>query len=165
MPDRQQLLSIYLNDHLTGSSAGRDLFRRAARSQRTSPRGDELARLAREIDEDRDAQLDLMRGLGVTPSLPRVVAGKVAETLGRLKPNGTVLQRSPLSDVVELEGLRAAVAGKKSGWEALLAVSDTDGRLPRPRLEELRVRAVDQEERLRVLHVDAVREALSRPGG
>ena len=163
MPDRQQLLSIYVNDHLVGSSAGRDLFRRAARGQRDTPRGPELARLAREVDEDRDAQLELMRGLDVTPSRPRAIAGRVAETLGRLKPNGTLLRRSPLSHLVELEALRVAVDGKTAGWEALLAVVDEEPRLSLSRLEQLRERAVDQAERLRIMHLEAAVEALGRP--
>ena len=163
MPDRQELLSIYLNDHLVGSSAGRDLFRRAARDQRDTPRGPELARLAREVDEDREAQLALMRDLDVAPSRPRAVAGRVAETLGRLKPNGTLLRRSPLSDLVELEAMRTAVTGKTAGWEALLAVADDEPRLPRERLEELQARAVDQAERLRTLHLEAAADALGRP--
>lgn len=156
MPDRQQLLAIYLNNHLAGSSGGRDLFRRAAAGQRKSPRGPELARLADEVDQDRDAQLELMRLLGVSPSRPRALAGRVAETLGRLKPNGTILRRSSLSDVVELEALRVAVAGKVAGWDALLELAQTDRDLPRDRLQGLLARAEDQAERLSRMHREAV---------
>jgi hypothetical protein len=159
MPDRQQLLSIYLSDHLVASSAGRDLFRRAAKSQRDTPRGRDLERLAREVDEDREAQLEMMRSLGIEPSLLRVTAGRAAERLGRLKPNGTVVRRSPLSDVVELETLRAGVEGKAASWEALLAAADADPRLPRARLEELRTRALDQAERVQALHRQAAADA------
>ena len=159
MPDAPQLLATYLNDHLVGSSAGRDLFRRAARSQQGSDRGPELTDLAREVDEDRAAQLTIMRELDISPSRPRALAGRVAETLGRLKPNGTLLRRSPLTDVVEIEGLRIAVAGKAAGWEVLLTLADSEPRLSRERLVELRSRAHDQAERLRALHLRAAAEA------
>lgn len=161
MPDRQQLLAVYLNNHLAGSTGGRDLFRRAASGQRESPRGPELARLAEEVDEDRDAQLELMRLLGVSTSRPRAVAGRVAETLGRFKPNGTVLRRSPLSDVVELEAMRVAVAGKVAGWDALLELADAGYDLPRDRLENLLARAEDQADRLSLMHREVVRAALT----
>ncbi len=162
MPDRQQLLASYLNDHLAGASAGRDLFRRTARSHQGSARGPELAMLAREVDEDRDAQLDIMRAVGVSPSRPRAVLGRVAETVGRLKPNGTLLRRSPLTNVVEIEALRVAVAGKAAGWDVLLTLAADEPRLPRERLEELRARAQDQGARLRELHQQAAREGLTR---
>ena len=162
MPDPQQLLSIYLNDHLVGSSAGRDLFRRAAKSHQGTDRGPELTSLAREIDEDRATQLRIMRDLGISPSQPRILAGRIAETIGRLKPNGTVLQRSPLSDVVELEGLRVAVAGKAAGWEVLVQLAETDSRLSKDQLVDLRSRAHHQAERLRALHLRAAAEAFAR---
>ena len=159
MPDRDELLTTYLSDHLVASSAGRDLFRRAAKSQRGTPRGTELQRLAREVDEDRDAQLEVMRALGVEPSLLRVTVGRAAERLGRLKPNGTVVRRSPLSDVVELEAMRAGVEAKAAGWEALLPVADRDSRVSRSSLEELRARALDQAQRLQTLHQQAAADA------
>jgi hypothetical protein len=159
MPDRDQLLTTYLSDHLVASSAGRDLFRRAAKSHRDTPRGPQLQRLAREVDEDRDAQLDVMRALGIEPSLLRVTVGRAAEWLGRLKPNGTLVRRSPLSDVVELEAMRAGVEAKVAGWEALLAVADRDPRVSRPRLEELLARAHDQAQRLQTLHQQAAADA------
>lgn len=159
MPRAQQLLSFYLNDHLAGSSAGRDLFRRAARSQQGSDRAVELLALAREVDEDRAAQLQIMLNLGVQPSRARVAVGRAAESLGRLKPNGTLFRRSPLSDVVELEGLRLAAAGKAAGWEVLLELAADEPRLSHEQLTELRSRAHAQAERLRTMHLQAAAEA------
>ena len=48
MVDRK-LLRIYLNDHLAGSVAGTALARRALASNRGTPLGDHLERLAREV--------------------------------------------------------------------------------------------------------------------
>src|SRR4051812_31853792 len=48
-----QLLPIYLNDHLAGSTFGRDLARRAAGANRDTELGDFLAELASQIEADR----------------------------------------------------------------------------------------------------------------
>ena len=48
------------------------------------------------------------------PKVAEVLVG-VAETVGRLKPNGTLVRRSPLSDLMELEALSAAVEAKRLG--------------------------------------------------
>ncbi len=42
----------------------------------------------------------------------KVLAGWVAEKLGRLKPNGQLLGYSPLSRLVELEALALGITGK-----------------------------------------------------
>jgi len=158
MPDLHELLHSYVNDHLAGATAGRDMFRRVAAAFEGTDHGRALAELAVEVDEDRDAQLQMMTELGIEPSTPLAIAGQVAEKLGRLKPNATAWRRSPLTDVVEIEGLRVAVAGKAAGWEALLAATVVEPRLSRVRLEELLARARDQAERLRTLHLQVARE-------
>ena len=53
----------------------------------------------------------------------------VGEKVGRLKPNGELLQFSPLSRVVELEGLLTGVSGKLSLWRTLLELAPQDDRL------------------------------------
>ncbi|HEY2095100.1 MAG TPA: hypothetical protein VGH72_01480, partial [Pseudonocardia sp.] len=108
---RPSLLSIYLNDHLAGSTVGVELIRRAANNQRSEPWGPSLARLATEIAEDRDALLDIMRVLEIPTRTYKVYAGWIAEKAGRVKLNGHLLSRSPLSSVTELEGMRLGVEG------------------------------------------------------
>jgi hypothetical protein len=73
--------------------------------------------------------------------------------VARLKPNGHVLTRSPLSRVVELEALRLGVEGKAAGWRTLRARAERDSRLDATRLDTLIDRAtrqIDELERLRV---------------
>ena len=48
-------LDTYLADHLAGATAGVEMFRRAAREQAGGPAGPELARLAGQVAEDREA--------------------------------------------------------------------------------------------------------------
>jgi hypothetical protein len=76
----------------------------------------------------------------------------LAEKAGRLKPNGYVVSRSPLSDVLELETLRAAVEGKAAGWQLLKIKAQSDPVLSTSELETLIARARAQADQLRELH-------------
>ena len=113
------LLAIYLNDHLAAATGGRDLARRAASSNRGSDYGPLLERLAREIAEDRESLLGIMRALKVKVDPLKVLAGWGAEKVGRLKLNGRLLGYSPLSRLVELETLSLGVHGKLALWRSL----------------------------------------------
>jgi len=152
-------LAIYLDDHLAGSTAGLELFRRAARSQRRTPHGPELARLREEVQQDRDALVDVMRTLGVPVRPYKVLAAWALEKAGRLKPNGHLLTRSPLSDLVELEAMRLGVEGKRCLWRTLLELGDD--RLGGAALQELHERALEQARTLERLRLDTARRVLS----
>lgn len=155
----EELLAIYLQDHLAAATGGLELFKRAAKSQLDPQRKTALARLAGEIGEDRDTLTGLMDQLGVARPPLRVAAGWVAEKVGRLKPNGTLLRRSPLSDVIELEAMRAGVAAKMDLWLLLQRLSTTDERLQATDFERLLGRARSQYDELDELHLSAA-EAL-----
>ncbi len=109
---------VLLRNHQAGGRAAIDLFNRAAASQRARPYGDQLAQLAREAREDLDFNERVMRRLGVSSSPLQVAALRLGERIGRLKPNGHLIRRAPLSDVIELEGLIATVHVKVAGWQA-----------------------------------------------
>ncbi len=113
------MLRTYLQDHHAGATVGVELARRAAGSNADGAYGTELAELADEIAEDRDTLERVMERLGVKPSRLKDAGGWTAEKLGRLKPNNSVLSYSPLSRVVELEGLVIGVTGKQAMWESL----------------------------------------------
>ncbi|MFF7590423.1 hypothetical protein ACFZCK_23330 [Kitasatospora purpeofusca] len=156
-------LHIYLNDHLTGAFGGAALADRMARTQPAGPRARDMRQLAREIEQDRDDLVRIMTRLGVPVRRYRTWLGLAGERLGRLKPNGTVVHRSPLSDLVELETLRTGVEGKAALWRALRAVADTDQRLDRSELERLSERAAEQARTLNGWH-RAVSTAVLAPG-
>lgn len=126
------LLAIYLNDHLAGAMAGRELARRAAASNRSSSYGAFLESLAAEIEEDRHSLVAIMRALGIGIDPLKVVGGWGAEKLGRFKLNGRLLDYSPLSRVVELEALALGVTGKLALWRGL-----ADRQPPRPELHDI----------------------------
>ncbi len=114
-----KLRGIYLNDHFAGSVAGHELARRAAGSNEGTELGAFLQRLSSEIAEDRETLTEVMDRLGVhTDQVKRTLAWG-AEKVGRLKPNGRLLGYSPLSRLVELEGLHLGISGKLSLWQVL----------------------------------------------
>ena len=117
----ERLLKIYMQDHLAGATAGLELARRAAGSNEGTPLGEFLGRLADEIAEDREALIEIMDSLEIPPDKVKNAMGWGAEKLGRLKPNGQLTGYSPLSRIVELEGLTVGVRGKQSLWESLRA--------------------------------------------
>jgi hypothetical protein len=124
-----ELLPIYLNDHLAAATAGRELAWRAAGENRGSEFGDFLTDLASEIDEDRAQLKDVMGRLDVSEDTLKVGAGWLAEKLGRLKLNGRLTEYSPLSRVVELEGLATGVRGKLSLWRLLALAAPEEPRI------------------------------------
>ena len=153
----RDLVPIYLNNHLGAATGGLELFRRVARQSAGSPDGGELERLTREVDEDRQSLRRIMARLDISESTAQQAVMWVGEKAGRLKPNGYILSRSPLSDVIELEALRSAVTGKLSGWQTLRAVAVHEPRLDRSELETLIQRAESQLHRLYDIHMRFVR--------
>ncbi len=155
------LLAIYLNDHLAGATAGRELARRAASSNADSDYGAFLAGLATQIDEDRESLLELMRSLDVGADRVKVVGGWAAEKVGRLKLNGRLLGYSPLSRLLELEGLTLGVRGKLALWRALEEIAPAEPHLAQADLPVLSERAAAQLEGLEAQRLRAALEAFS----
>jgi hypothetical protein len=153
--ERMRLLGIYLNDHLAGSTAGLDLARRLAAEHRGTTPGRALAAFAREVAEDRAALLAIMCTLGIPVSRLKACTGWITEKLSRLKLNGRLLGRSPLSSLMELESMRLGVEGKVAGWRTLRVVAASDHRLDPRQLEILLTRGRGQAELLEGLHATA----------
>jgi hypothetical protein len=157
------MLGIYLNDHLAGATAGTELTHRTARSHGDEKNGGTLRRLAAEIAQDHAALLDIMTALGIRVRHYKVGAAWVGEKAGRLKFNGRLFARSPLSNLEELELLRLGVEGKAAGWRTLRTLADTDTRLDPGRLDELISRARRQADLLEDLRVRAADQVIRAP--
>ena len=160
MPSPSKYLATYLNDHVLGATLGTELVRRAARENQGSGLGEFLTGLAQEIDDDRDTLLALMAELGIKPDRLKVAAGWTGEKLGRLKPNAQLRGYSPLSPLVELEGLLIGIQGKLAMWRVLAEVAQDVG-LDRARLEALAARAERQQADVERHRLDAGRRALT----
>ncbi len=117
------LLAIYLRDHHAAGSAGARLAVRAAKSVTPGVAGlDELPRIAGEVRADLETLEAIMRSQGVSPSALKDNIAVALQGLGRLKSNGRIARRSPLSDVVELETLLVGITGKAALWRTLSRV-------------------------------------------
>lgn len=154
-PSEASMLDIYLNDHLAGATAGTELAHRMARSHGAGENSGTIRRLAAEVAQDRATLLDIMADLGVKVRRYKIGAAWIGEKAGRLKFNGRLLTRSPLSNLEELELLRLGVEGKAAGWRTLRTLADTDTRLDPARLDELLSRARRQADLLEDLRVAA----------
>jgi hypothetical protein len=157
----RKLLRIYLQDHLAGSTGGLELARRARGANEGTAYGDPLAKLADDIDADRRSLESIMDDLGVSADRAKNIGFWVAEKAGRLKLNGQLTGYSPLSRLVELEGLITGVNGKRSLWLNLIEVAGDVPELDVDRLQRLRERAEQQLETLHELRARAAREAFA----
>ncbi len=150
-----KLIGVYLNDHLAGSVTGVELARRAAGANEGTDLGRFLASLVAEIEADRDALMALMDELGVRRNPIKQAGGWAMEKLGRLKPNGQLRGHSPLSRLIEVEGLALGITGKLALWRALRAVAEHERALDREALDRLAERAKDQQQRVEERRLEA----------
>ncbi|KRB78433.1 hypothetical protein ASE01_03975 [Nocardioides sp. Root190] len=161
----EEVLKDYLQHHWVGSTAGVALFRRVGRTHADPDAAAEVRDLAVDVAADRETLRGLMISVDVAPSTIGTVVARLAEALGRLKPNGRVLSRSPLTDVVELEALRLATAGRRAGFEVLRAAADDEPRLDPYALDRLLERADEHLRTLDRLHVSVSRQRLVADAG
>lgn len=155
----RKLLRIYLQDHFAGATAGQELAARAASSNDETEFGPVLAKIRDEIATDRSELEKLMESLEMGPDRLKNAAAWTAEKAGRLKPNGSLRSYSPLSRIVELEGLTIGVRGKQSLWEILREVSKDEPALAKVDFDALVKRADSQLRRLKTLRLKAARVA------
>lgn len=138
-------LAVYLRNHEAAAQAGSDLFRRVASSHRRQPYAAEIKQLAAEVQTDLRSLRDIMARHDVSPDPKLAVLLRVGERAGRLKPNGSLLRRSPLTDLVEIEGLLDAVRAKSAGWLALAAAGSA------PETDEFEILLQRADEQIAVL--------------
>lgn len=158
---RPQLLNIYLNDHLAAAAGVLALARRTAGAHRGTAGARGLTDLVAQLAEDHRTLVTIMAGLDVPRTRYKEPLALIAERLGRVKPNGSLLRRSPLSSVVELEALILGVTANRSVWRALQQLSASRARPDPDQLEGLIARAESQLAVLDGLRDVAVREALT----
>jgi hypothetical protein len=154
-----EYLETYLQDHRAGAEMGSDLARRLAEENLGTPYEDFLIGLAQEIQQDVGTLQEIMERFGVGKSIVKTAGAKVGEKLARLKPNDQLTGYSPLSRVLELEGLRSGVGGKLALWDSLAQLAPHDARLDEDEISALVARAERQLAGLREHHAMAAREA------
>ncbi len=137
-------LSVYLNDHLAGATAGVDLAHRAVGGE-----------IAAEIEEDRGALIEVMDHLRVRQDPAKVALGWAAMQAARLRFAAELLGHAPVSRLEQIEALALGVEGKLALWQALRHTHGSDPRLEGVDFEDLIARARSQRRRLERLRMRA----------
>ena len=161
--DPQRLLRIYLNDHLAGEVAAREVARRSLRSNRGTALGTFLEKFLHEPEQDAEALREVMRHVEAGPDPAKAAAVWLAEKVGRLKLNGNLLAYSDLSRVEELEFLSLAVEGKLALWRVLQELVSTDRRRGGMAIGRLVRRAERQRDELERHRLEAAARAFTGP--
>ena len=149
-----ELLGVYVNDHLAAATGGIELICRMLSVHRGSRWQQPLEQLLDELREERSALLRVTRALGIPVRQYKQVGVWLAEKVSRVKLNGRLVSRSPLSDLIEFEFLASAVRGKRSGFETLRIAATVDRRIDPVLVESL----IDQAQRQYLWLTDARRE-------
>jgi hypothetical protein len=157
----EKQLRIYLQDHLAGATAGLELARRTRGANEGTEYGPPLARIADEIEADRRHLQGVLEEFGWGGDKLKNMAAWGVEKVGRLKLNGQLTGYSPLSRLVELEGLLTGITGKWGLWVALLRLAPGEPRLDVALLERLRDRAEAQRATVEELREKAASEAFA----
>jgi hypothetical protein len=102
-----KLFATYLNDRLVVAVVGRELVKRMLGRPGAFSDIAPLERASSELEAAERELERLLSQVGARPSRVKRGAAWAAEKAGRLKLNGRIVSRSPLSSVQELEGLSA----------------------------------------------------------
>ncbi|CAN5571588.1 hypothetical protein BH20ACT23_BH20ACT23_11860 [soil metagenome] len=157
---KDKYLHIYLADHHAGSVAGVELARRCAHNNKGNDIGHFVSTtLIPAIEEDQGTLSQIMQRAGASENRLKNAMFWAGEKFGRLKLNGELTSYSPLSRLIELEGLTSGVAGKLSLWQCLRETHDP--RLESVDLTDLIARAEEQLKGLELQRRKAAVMALS----
>jgi hypothetical protein len=158
-------LEIYLRDHLAAATAGVEFTRRCARENEGTPEGVELREMVDGLKDEREVLKTLMERLEVAPSQVKNALAVVAERMGRLKLNGELTRYSPLSHLLEIEGLMSAVEARSGLWRTIREAQELEPTLQSIPTELLIEQAELQRKRLEQFHQRAARRMLFGDGG
>ncbi|CAM3255870.1 hypothetical protein NODU109028_07220 [Nocardioides dubius] len=153
-------IAHYMQAHLAGAGAGIDLFTQAAGSVRDHAVRAELRRIRDELLDERRRLRRMLDDLGSGESAVLTTATRLGGLLARLKPH--LVRRTDTTDLIQLEAMRDAVAGKIAGWQALLVVVADYPSLDREELRMLIAQGEKQHRFLTEAHGEVARRVLQR---
>lgn len=157
------LLEVYLNDHLAASAAALDLVEKIREHNEGTPLESFLARLGPEVEADKKELERVMALLGVPASSVKQLAGKVVERLSRLRLNDRITGGPAVTRLMELETLSLGIEGKLALWRSLQHVTAARPELAGFDLETLAGRAVEQRDGLEPFRLESAAKAFA-PG-
>jgi hypothetical protein len=139
-----ELLGVYLNDHLAGSAAGSELAGKLRDNHQGTDFGDTMAALHHDISQDKDTLEELMGHLEVERHPVKEAAGWMLEKLSRLRLNPALTGGAELTRLLETEALSLGIEGKLAMWLALKEAAAADPRLAGTDFDRLIERARGQ---------------------
>ncbi|MDQ2706622.1 MAG: hypothetical protein M3Z25_02865 [Actinomycetota bacterium] len=154
-------LEIYLNDHLAGATAGTEMASKISAEHGSTPLGQSLGEIAREIQQDKVTLEELMGRLQIEHDPIKQAAGWIGERLSRLKLSESMTGGPELKQLLEFETLSLGVEGKLSMWRTLLEVSSAHAALAETDLDTLIKRAENQRSKLEDHRLQVASQALS----
>ncbi len=155
-----ELLGVYLNDHLAGSASGTELAQKL-KEQSDGAEAQFFTDLAEQIEADRATLENVMSALGIGRSSMKEAAGWMLEKVSRLKLNAALSGSFELKRMTECETLSLGVEGKRLMWVALNEVYGGDPRLANYNLPNLIRRAEEQRAGLEQRRLVAARVCLA----
>jgi hypothetical protein len=117
---------IYLNDHLALMVGELQLAERCFRSNSKDDLGRCLMTLIGDLRIERKVVEELVRQTGGRPDVIKQGTAWFAEKLGRLKMNGSWLEYSALSRLIELETLEVAAHERLAFWQNVELALESD---------------------------------------
>lgn len=139
-----ELLGVYLNDHLAGSAAGLALAEKLRDNNQGTELGKVVAVLHHDIEQDRATLEELMARLEVDRHSVKETAGWLLERLSRLRLNPVLTGSADLTRLLETEALSLGIEGKRLMWMALKEAAADDERLAATDFDRLIERAASQ---------------------
>jgi hypothetical protein len=153
-------LDTYLNDHLGGSMLGSYLAGQIRERSDGTPLGDLMARMAPEIEADRQTLIDLMDQLGTSRNPVKQATAWMAEKASRVKFGGASSGEPDFGLFMALETLTLGIEGKRSMWKALQEIAGDHPPLAAANLDDLVARAQAQHDALEGERISAGRRVL-----
>lgn len=151
----------YIQVHLTGAAAGIDLFHLSGRRITDAEIRQTVKEIHTQLVDERRRLVRMAEAVGSGDPKMLSILTRIGAQATRLGPNGNWLRRSSLTDLVVLETMRNAVAGKIAGWQALLTVVDDHEPLDRDELDWLLAQGERQHDQLTKAHKLVAARALN----
>jgi hypothetical protein len=151
-------LDVYLNDHLSGATAGVNLAQLAAEEHRQDEHGQFLGEIASEIKQDYETLEQLLEAMGTEKSAGKAALAEVGSKVMATKFTG---EDDQLNAFVTLETLSIGVEGKVCMWKALQRVEDAYPALASLDIDELISRGESQRDRIEAKRLDLATQALA----
>lgn len=149
----------YMNDHLAGAVAARELLDHLITKHKGKPLEQFFVALEDDVEADMAVLQKLLGSTRAQESAVRKMAAWMAEKLARCKFKAAGEQMGGLGLVQALETLEIGIRGKQLLWRALATsawpgVRDVD-------LAQMEKRAVEQQQRVEQQRVEAARAAFA----